>query len=535
MKRMWILSAAALGVLTGVAIVALNYLGLRWLKLPFIPFDSFDWLTRILPGVLITTVIHTMVSLIRGLNLGSTDTTAKLIEQSIAIGQFIIGGGVLGVALAYALRMRPDRRSLISLVGGGLVALISILVEAALGMPPVGWLVTVLWIAALSLAWNYILTWLVMGAGRAHAEAAEIGVVDRRQFLYVLGATLGVGLGSLALASISGKPAPTSTGSATPRNIGGGETSGPAASPPEATLEARIPAAPGTRPELTSNADFYRIDINTLPPALDGSAWEMKFDGLVVQPTTYTIQDLVNRPSMSQVVTMQCISNPVGGDLTSTARWTGVPLKTLLAEIGLRDGASAIQMEAADGFYESISIEEAMDERVLLVYAMGGVPLPVEHGFPLRIYIPGHYGMKQPKWITHMEAIDNAGRGYWVERGWSQTAIPKTTSVIDTVAVDQPDPGTGKVPVGGIAWAGERGISRVELSVDDGPWNEVQLRLPPLSPLSWVQWRSGWDPSPGTHQFQVRAYDGNGDLQVTNPGDPYPDGATGIDTMRVRV
>jgi len=192
-------------------------------------------------------------------------------------------------------------------------------------------------------------------------------------------------------------------------------------------------------------------------------------------------------------------------------------------------------MEAADGFYESLSIEEAMDERVLMVHSMGGVPLPIEHGFPLRIYIPGHYGMKQPKWITHMEAVDNSGRGYWVERGWSQTAIPKTTSVIDTVAFDQPNPDTGKIPVGGIAWAGTRGISKVELSVDEGPWTEVQLRLPALSPLTWVQWRFDWDPSPGSHNFQVRAYDGNGDLQVTQTGEPYPDGATGTDSMRVRI
>jgi DMSO/TMAO reductase YedYZ molybdopterin-dependent catalytic subunit len=535
MKRMWILSSAALGVLTGAAVVAVNYLGLQWLKLPFIPFDSFDWMTRVLPGALITTVIHTMVSIIRGLNLGSTDTTAKLIEQTIAISQFIVGGGVLGVALAYALRRSPERRAIFSLAGGAVVALMSIGVEAALGMPPVGWPITVLWFAALSLAWSYTLTWLLIGAGRAHDEAIEIGMVDRRQFLYVLGASLGIGLGSYALASIRSQASPTASSGGATLDVGGGETSGPAASPPESALEARIQPAPGTRSEITTNADFYRIDINTLPPALDGSAWELKLDGLVVQPATYKIEDLVNRPSVSQMVTMQCISNPVGGDLTSTARWTGVPLKNLLAEVGLREGAQAIYMEAADGFYETISVEEAMDERVLMVYAMGGVPLPVEHGFPLRIYIPGHYGMKQPKWITHMEVIDNAGRGYWVERGWSQTAVPKTTSVIDTVAVDQPDPDTGMVPVGGIAWSGTRGISKVELSVDDGPWMDTQLRLPALSPLTWIQWRYDWDQTPGTHEFKVRAYDGNGDLQVAQPGDPYPDGATGINTMRVRI
>lgn len=534
MKRTWILSAAGLGLMSGVIVVCVNYLGLILLRLPFIPFDSFDWLTRILPGALITTVIHTMVTLIRGLNLGATDTTAKLIEQSIAIGQFIFGGAVFGVVLAFALRRLPSRREMISLIGGALIAVMSLGVELALGVPTVGWLASALWVGGLSLAWSYGLSWLLLGAGRPQVEPVEVGVVDRRQFLYVLGATLGIGLGTVAVASLQSRgPAPVAAGGPTPVP-GGGQTGGPAASPPEATLAARIDPAPGTRPELTSNANFYRIDINTLPPVLDGASWQMNLDGLVEQPKLFTIQDLTNRPSVSQVVTMQCISNPVGGDLTSTARWTGVPLKTLLDEAGLKPGAQAVYMEAADGFYETISVQEAMDQRVLMVYAMGGEPLPIEHGFPLRIYIPGHYGMKQPKWITHMQVIADQGRGYWVDRGWSKTAIPQTTSVIDAVAVDHPDP-DGKVPVGGIAWAGTRGISTVELSVDEGPWNEAQLRLPTLSPLTWVQWRYEWEPTPGTHDFQVRAYDGTGLLQVTKPGDPYPDGATGIDSFRIRI
>jgi DMSO/TMAO reductase YedYZ molybdopterin-dependent catalytic subunit len=446
----------------------------------------------------------------------------------------VVGGAVFGVVLVYALRRWPTRHDAITFFSGLFIAVVSLAVELALGAPPIGWLTSVIWIGGLSLAWSYGLTWLFLGAGKTSAEPHEVGMVDRRQFLYVLGATLGIGLGTAAVASFN-KSASTPIASAGPTPTPGStETGGPAASPPEATLQARIQPAPGTRPELTSNADFYRIDINALPPALDGSTWQMTLDGLVELPKTYSIQDLTNRPSVSQIVTMQCISNPVGGDLTSTSRWTGVPLKLLLDEVGLKDGAQAISMEAADGFYETLSVQEAMDERVLMVYAMGGEPLPIEHGFPLRVYIPGHYGMKQPKWITHMQVIADQGRGYWVDRGWSKTAVPVTTSVIDTVAVDQPDP-DGKVPVGGIAWAGIRGISKVELSVDDGPWNEAQLRLPALSPLAWVQWRFEWESSPGNHVFQVRAYDSTGQLQVTQPHDPYPDGATGIDTFRVRI
>ena len=159
---------------------------------------------------------------------------------------------------------------------------------------------------------------------------------------------------------------------------------------------------------------------------------------------------------------------------------------------------------------------------------MNGKPLPQPHGFPLRIYIPNHFGMKQPKWITHMQAVDQKIPGYWVDRGWSDTAIPPTTSVIDVVDKDSPDPASGAIPVGGIAYAGARGISRVEVQVDDGPWQPAELRDPPYSPLTWVQWRFDWTAAQGEHTFSVRAYDGNGDLQITEESPAHPNGATGI-------
>lgn len=534
MRKKIILAGALLGAVTSLGVIGLGYLGWQALRLPFLPFDLFDWMARALPGALITTVIHSIVSIIRGLNLGPTDTTAKLIEQSIALGQFVGGGAVLGAALAWAFVRRPRTINRIAVGLGGGLTLVSLAIEAALGQPPVGWPLTLLWLAALNLAWALGLARIMRGPTGEPSEPVLVAL-QRRQFLTVLGGALGIGLGSFVIARwlqrsvASPSPQPLAT------NLGAGETSGPAASPSEAELAARIQPAPGTRAELTPNAAFYRIDINTLPPSIDGGSWRLSLDGLVGQPQTYTIQDLLNRPSASQVVTMQCISNPVGGDLTSTSRWTGVPLKVLLAEAGLRGGAQAIQMESEDGFYESLSIDEAMDERVLLVYAMNDAALPVEHGFPLRIYIPGHYGMKQPKWLTHMEVIANPGRGYWVERGWSQTAIPQTTSVIDTVAVEAADPKTGTVPVGGIAWSGDRGISKVEVQVDGGDWMAAKLRTPPLSPLSWVQWRLDWPMEKGSHEFKVRSYDGAGQLQVLSPGDPYPDGATGVDTYRARI
>ena len=287
---------------------------------------------------------------------------------------------------------------------------------------------------------------------------------------------------------------------------------------------------PGTRPELTANANFYRIDIDTTPPSLDGAQWRLEIKGLVDRPVQLSLENLRSRPSVSQAVTLECISNEVGGDLTGTSLWTGVRLKDILAEVGLQVGAQEVYMLAADGFYESVPITEAMDERTLLVYQMNGQPLPVAHGFPLRIYIPNHFGMKQPKWLTSLEVIDHQATGYWVDRGWDNKATPPTTSVIDGVEADAYDPLTGLVPVGGIAYAGARGISKVEVQVDNGAWTAAELRTPPLSPLTWVQWRYFWKAQIGQHIFRVRATDGDGNPQIDVSAPPEPYGAIGINS-----
>ncbi len=311
--------------------------------------------------------------------------------------------------------------------------------------------------------------------------------------------------------------------------IGVDTTNGPAASPSLAELENRVMPAPGTRPEITSVRGFYKIDINTEPPELNENSWTVDIKGLVSNPTTMNISDIKTFPEYSQFVTMGCISNSVGGSLVSTAKWTGVRLRDVLTDIGLSPTTQELYITAADGFYESVSMEDMMDPRTLLVYAMDNAPLPYEHGFPLRIYIPNRFGMKQPKWITTMEAIDHQGPGYWVDRGWSAEAIVRTTSVIDTVAVDSIE--NDMVPIGGIAWAGARGISKIEVQVDNGGWDEAALRTPALSPLTWVQWRYDWPVQSGQHTAQVRAYDGNGDLQVTESVGRRPNGSTGIDSV----
>jgi DMSO/TMAO reductase YedYZ molybdopterin-dependent catalytic subunit len=298
-------------------------------------------------------------------------------------------------------------------------------------------------------------------------------------------------------------------------------------------LAARLAPAPGTRPEITPTERFYRIDIDTRAPTIDGAEWSLQVAGLFSHPRPLALTDIRAYPAVLQPITISCISNPIGGDLIGTSTWVGARLRDVLADLGLQPAAQQLAIMAADGFYESVTMADMRDPRTLLVYGMDGATLPIEHGFPLRIYIPNHYGMKQPKWITQIEAIDHAGPGYWVERGWNMEARPQIISIIDTVMRAAGE--AGPVTVGGIAWAGDRGIQQVEIQVDDGAWSAAKLRLPALSPLTWVQWRADLPVPAGRHTFRVRATDGTGTVQIGAAADPAPSGATGYHARTATV
>jgi DMSO/TMAO reductase YedYZ molybdopterin-dependent catalytic subunit len=554
MRRHPLLLGILLGVYTGLTVVALLYLGERIAGLPFVPFDIFDWMARVLPGGLVITTIELIVKVIGSLNLGPTASTAKTIEQAIAIIQLVIGGAVLGALLAYLGRRKPARLDSYGLISGLILWAVTLAIEFAAGFPggglgSSGMIFAVLWLGIVFIGWGMILSRLLLISYSGAVSALESRPVpesaptqeeglSRRQFLYLVGAGSFVVLVSALGISVfnnEGEGQASAQSGGTQLTFNPADTSGPAASPPKDVLEKRVLAAPGTRPELTSTDDFYRIDINALPVEIDQATWRLELDGMVEKPLSLTLDEIRARPSFSQVITLECISNNIGGDLISTAEWTGISLKDLLAEAGLKPGANALFIEAADGYYETVVMEDMMDERTMLVYAMNGAPLTASHGFPLRIYIPNHYGMKQPKWITHIQVTNKNQAGYWVVRGWNEQAIPKTTSVIDAIDTDQMDPNTHIVPIGGIAYAGARGISKVEMQVDDGPWQAAVLRDPPLSPLSWVQWRFDWQASEGRHILRVRAYDGSGALQETNLETPFPNGATGVDTKNAII
>lgn len=558
MRKSSIGLGAVLGTLTSLPLIALFFLGEQFAALPFVPFDLFDWLARTLPGSVVTLGIDTLARTIGVLNLGPTSETAKRVEQLVALALVVAGGAVLGAVIAWAQRRSARSGWEVGVTVGAVTFLSVVAIEFDLGLANAP--SALLWLALLIIGWGTLLGNLA-NTQVVPPASDEDRAARRAALIKIAGASIGAALGAWGLGHLlepgtqatgAGRPLaslrtttaePTATappsatlaGTATP---GASPTSAAMSTPlPQATAAAtmrdRVKPAPDTRPELTPNEDFYRIDINTRPVVIDGQSWVLEVDGLFDNPRPLTRQDLMNYPPVTQPITLSCISNRIGSDLIGTSNWTGVRLRDVLEDLGLRPEAQELYIEAADGFFESVTMEDMMDPRTLLVYGMNGETLPMEHGFPLRIYIPNRYGMKQPKWITRIEAIDQAGPGYWVQRGWSEEARPKIVAVIDTLATDHIV--DGKIPIGGIAWAGDRGIRKVEVQVDGGEWVEAILRTPPLSGLTWLQWRYDWPMKQGRHTFRVRATDGTGQLQTGEESPPHPDGATGYHSVTVTI
>jgi len=535
-NRPGILSGVLVAALVTMALVGTLFFGWSVAGLPFVPFDLFDWLTRILPGRLIAFGIGTMVSVIRALQLGSTSETAKLTEQLMSIAALFIAGVVGGAILFVVLRAERTRYRVVlgpmlGVVFGIPAALVSLHTSQTSSVGPAA---GSFWVLGVFLVWGAIL-------GRAEQRLIDIEQtsdaaaerIDRRRFLIKLGGTTaaitvaGAVVGELAEARrhqavvmASGEPVLWS------------------ATNPLPNANAAVEAAPGTRPELTPLERHYRIDVNTIPPKVNGQQWRLQIAGLVEKPLALTLQELQRYEPMHQFVTLSCISNPVGGDLIGTTRWTGVSLQQLLPALQLAPSATHLKIRSTDSFFEVISLDAIKaDRRIMLVYSWDGVPLKREHGYPLRIYIPDLYGMKQPKWIESIEATDHWEPGYWVQRGWNKVAQMHATSVIDTVAVDMTIIGADQrkaVPIGGIAHAGTRGISKVEVQVDDGPWEQAKLRTP-LSELTWVIWKYDWPFQSGKHTFTVRCYEGNGTPQIPTPSPAEPNGATGLYSKSVML
>ncbi|WP_436971501.1 molybdopterin-dependent oxidoreductase [Micromonospora vinacea] len=292
----------------------------------------------------------------------------------------------------------------------------------------------------------------------------------------------------------------------------------------------------GVSPFHTPNRDFYRVDTALTVPQVDLETWRLTVNGAVDRPRTWTFDDLVARGLVERDITLNCVSNEVGGPYVGSARWTGISLAPLLREAGIRAGQNQLVSRSVEGMTIGTPLEAILDGRdALLAVAMNGEPLPLEHGFPVRMLVPGLYGyVGACKWLTSMKVTTfDAFDPYWVQRGWAADAPVKTASRIDT-----PKPfaqrRAGHVMVAGVAWAQRRGITAVEVQVDDGPWRQARLADGP-SPDLWRQWTYRWDATPGSHTVRVRATDATGTTQTDERVAPFPDGATGWHSTTVTI
>jgi len=542
-KKPSFLTGLLWGALFTIALLAVFFAGYSVAALSFPPFEVFDWMARVLPGDVITFGIDTMVNLITAFGL-PTSETAKVAEQIMGIGLTIGIGAVAAMIFFFVMNVTQKKRN--EFVPGLTLGLSLAIPFILFGLAVPSSLTAtepirgIIWIGGAFVLWGLALSYLWNNLTFANVSATDKTVsaeaLDRRSFLVRVGAgtatifVVGAGVGALmrrtTTEAVNTLPAASIDPSATQAVVNAEPL--PNAGDP-------VVAAPGTRPEITPIDNHYRIDINSVPPTVEEVGYvlpilnAMNGNELVAE---MTLDEIRSMPATDAYITMSCISNRLGGDLISTTRWTGVSMQYFLEQVGVPEGATHLRITSADGFDEVVALDIiAEDERVMLAYAWDGEPLRQRHGFPLRIHIPNRFGMKQPKWITQMEFLNADQDGYWVRRGWSKDALVRATSVIDTVAVNDHMEIDGRtlIPVGGIAWASVRGISRVEVRVDSGEWQEAQLRSP-VSDRTWTIWRYDWEFSEGSHQFEVRCQEGDGTPQVEAVNPVRPDGATGIDT-----
>jgi DMSO/TMAO reductase YedYZ molybdopterin-dependent catalytic subunit len=292
----------------------------------------------------------------------------------------------------------------------------------------------------------------------------------------------------------------------------------------------------GLTPFFTSNSQFYRVDTDLVVPQVAPDSWTLRIDGMVSRPVEITFDELLRMPLTEADITLVCVSNEVGGPYAGNARWLGMPLATLLRRAGIKAAADQLLSTGTDGMTISTPLQTILDGRdALIAVGMNGQALPVAHGFPARMVVPGLYGyVSATKWVTRLTVTTFASQqAYWTQRGYAAKAPIKTESRIDVPRPLARIP-AGRVPVAGVAWAPHRGISAVEVSVDNGPWHAARLAAADGID-TWRQWMWAWDAPPGLHSLRVRATDGTGATQTSQEESPVPDGASGWDSVVVTV
>jgi DMSO/TMAO reductase YedYZ molybdopterin-dependent catalytic subunit len=481
------------GCIGGIALVALMYLANLLLGLRPLPQLLNQPLLSIMPGFVFGFLIDTL------------QHAGKVVEELGLIVAMVVALGVLGaVTSVAALRWRSRYLPLIFAGFGWLVVVAGLLPISGSGFLGLndGPATPIMW-AALFAVYG-----VVLQMGSEPSPGVDAG---RRRLLSSVPLTIGaVGLGVLAVRLLPGWYQAVFN-------------------PPEAGLV-------GPSPEITPVQDFYVVSKNFSDPVVDGQGWNLHVGGLVDHPITLSLSQLRDLTSANEYVTLECISNDVGGQLMSTGAFTGVRLRDLVAMAGPKSDGTWIAFTARDGYTESLQLTLVnASPEILVAYDLDGSPLPMTHGYPARILIPGHYGMKGPKWLDRIDLVNRESGGYWEQQGWDHNAVVKTTSRID-VPRDGEIVKVGPVTVSGVAYAGTRGVSKVEYSTDGGgTWNEASFTAP-LSPYTWVLWQASWTPATeGAYRLVVRATDGTGAVQDRRGAASYPSGASGYHSVQVDV
>ena len=447
---------------------------------------------------------------------------ADKLVLNLFIAAVAIGAAAVGGVMA---RTRPW----IVPLGAGAFGILALF--AGLRDPLAEPITTLIVVAAAVLVAVYAMRWLLrMAASEGAPPEAEMPAWGRRRFI-------GTSIAVIGLAAVSGVLGRTLL----ERGRQGAIAQAGSLPPPSATAppppEGAELAVDGITPLVTRNVDFYRIDTALLVPRPDINTWRLRVTGMVERELELTYDELVAMPLVEQYVTIACVSNEVGGDLVGNALWRGVRLKELLEQAGARSDATQIVGRAVDGFTVGFPTGYALadDREPLVAVGMNGEALPVDHGFPARLIVPGLFGyVSATKWLTEIELTTWEGfDAYWVPLGWAKEGPILTQSRIDV-------PGSGArldagtVTIAGVAWAPDRGVSAVEVQVDDGGWTPATISAP-ISDATWVQFVHTWEATPGDHRLTVRATDGNGEVQTDERTRPEPDGARGHHAIEVSV
>ena len=524
------------GLMAGFVATLGIYISTSFLGLPFPPEGIFQLLIAPVPGSIQSVVVETL------------GEYAKYGVFAIASGIYLVLYGFIGIGIGALSRrglLKIRYSVIIGTVGGFLVSMTleSTLAGRAYILSTLfGWISTGSLMLVLNLCYAAILVNRVRSDSRLRSSPrTSSGMIEaisssRRGFLkkavIAAGVLIFAGVGAKVIFSIlSGEPVVQSS---TVIPVDAQPTVSDLSDLPSIFQDQRIRDLVGS--EITDNRVFYRVDIDPVPPQLDFDKWSLRVYGKVSNPLSFNKNSFMALPTKDEYATLECVSNTIfpPAALISNAKWSGAPLATILKQAGLSSEATYVVFHCADGYTVGIPVDRAIQSGSLLAYKMNDQFLPNEHGFPLRAIIPGIYGMMNAKWITEIEATDQVYLGYWQERGWSNDARVKTTSLIhyprDNATVG------GTLPIAGIAFAGDREISKVEVSTDNGStWKEATLKRP-RSPYSWRIWAYEWTTqAKGVQTLIVRAYDGTGQLQTPSLIQPFPDGASGYHSIHVTV